>query len=356
MKKLLLASVAAGSLAFACAPAHAEVELNVGGYFKGYGVYVDQDELTGQQVNDVDFLRDTELHIGGETTLDNGLTVGAHFEVSFDSGDASDLDESYLYFSGDWGRVNFGEEDGAAYLLQVSAPSADSNVDGIRQYIQPVNATQLGVTSLTSLNLDYAQDNSKDADKLTYLSPILSGFQVGVSYAPDQGNADDLDGITTENASGLNESYEIAARYEGQFQDVGVIAGAGYSYITNNSSTAGQDDGQAFNLGLDLNIGPFGVGAVYLEDNRNVDNTTDDTQIIVLGADYTTGPFKIGASYYNNDVDGNIEVDRYTGGVVYEYGPGMSFRGSISFTDAENDSADTDGDATAILLGTQVNF
>ena len=40
-------------------------------------------------------------------------------------------EESYLYFSGNWGRLNLGRENGAAYLLQVAAPSADPNIDGM---------------------------------------------------------------------------------------------------------------------------------------------------------------------------------------------------------------------------------
>jgi len=43
MKKLLLTTAACG-LAFAATPANAQVELELGGYFKGYGAYVDQDE------------------------------------------------------------------------------------------------------------------------------------------------------------------------------------------------------------------------------------------------------------------------------------------------------------------------
>ena len=85
MKKLLLASVAVSGLAFA-APAHADIDLEVGGYFKGYGVFVDSDTANER---DFDFIRDTELHIGGETTLDNGLTVGAHFEFDVDGADSN---------------------------------------------------------------------------------------------------------------------------------------------------------------------------------------------------------------------------------------------------------------------------
>ena len=142
MKKVLL-STAAVAVAMVATPAAAQVELELGGYFKGYGAFVDQDELsTGTEVNDFDIIRNTEIHFGGETTLDNGLTIGAHLEADTDvenSNDSFEVDESYAYFSGGWGRVNFGAEDGAQYLLQVAAPSADSNIDGIRQFVNPVN-------------------------------------------------------------------------------------------------------------------------------------------------------------------------------------------------------------------------
>lgn len=55
-------------LALAATPARAEVELELGGYFKGYMAWVDQDELPGSELNDIDMVRDTEVHFGGETT------------------------------------------------------------------------------------------------------------------------------------------------------------------------------------------------------------------------------------------------------------------------------------------------
>ena len=63
-------------------------------------------------------------------------------------------------------------------------------------------------------------------------------------------------------------------------------------------------------------------------------------------------------SYYNSEdkATSGVEYDRYTGGVVYEYGPGMSFRGSIQLLEQDNPTGTADADGTAILLGTQINF
>lgn len=353
MKKLLLASVAVSGLAFAAAPAHANIELELGGYFRGYGAFVSQDD-DAAEINEFDIIRDTELHFGGETTLDNGLTVGFHTEFDVDTNESASADESYLYFSGDWGRVNFGAEDGAAYLLQVAAPSADSNFDGIRQYVNPVRFGSMNA-ALAGRRLDYDHAPTVAADKFTYLSPIFSGFQAGVSFSPDSDAADATAvGLDDTGTEGTAETYEAAVRYEGQFQNVGVIAGAGYSQGEEDSFTNTKDR-EIWNVGLDLDIGPFGIGGAYKNDNNSVDDADTDTW--VLGVDYTTGPFKLGASYLNEDTEGSsgVEYDRYTGGVTYEYGPGMSFRGSLSYVEADL-NAGTEYDGTSVILGTQVNF
>lgn len=376
MKKLLLSTAVAG-LAFAAVPAHADIDLEVGGFFMGYGAYVDQDETAGT-VDDVNFLKNTELNFTGETTLDNGLTVGAYVEMNVDGADnAGIIEESYAYFSGSWGRVNFGEEDGVAYLLQVAAPSADSNVDGIRQYIDGINETVLtGGTIGTGTTLDYDQAPTGYTTKATYLSPVVNGFQAGLSYGADSANANET--FINANPTGtgaFDDSYEVALRYEGEFEGVGVTAGAGYSNIELEvAPTVGSvatDDRSVWNVGLDLDFGPFGIGAVYKEDDfGEVDAggavggaTIDEEEVFVVGVDYTTGPFKLGASYLDAENSAGVsglEADRYTGGVVYTYGPGMTLRGSVNYVEYEltgiGGAGVNDVDATSFLIGTKVKF
>lgn len=416
MKKLLLSTAALG-LVLAAAPAMAEIDLDIGGNTSMYGVITDDDQLpntaTGgiqAESNQIDFIRDTELYFSGETALDNGLTVGAHFELSVDGGDSSDVDESYAYFSGGWGRVNLGDEDGAAYLLQVAAPSADSVVDGLRQDVQPFNYNALINDSLADLTnnsvgtgttfdsagsafvetrggLDYDQDLAGKNTKLTYLTPVFSGFQGGLSFTPDDGAANDLEGVGNANdVSTFGATYEVALRYEGQFDQVGVIVGTGYTFQNlereDNPTTLYSDptnDRAAWNAGIDLDIGAFGIGTAYIvDDNGELARTTGptnpaqgdsltvgDEETWVVGADYTTGAWKVGASYMTVDntfAIHNLETDRWTGGVVYTYGPGMTFNGSVQYVDHElsgstlGGTGDAEVDATALLLGTQINF
>ncbi len=337
------------------------LKLELSGYARAYVSYINQDEGGGgpppTKVNSFDMLRDTEIHFTGETTLDSGLIVGAHVETAVDSDDGeSDIDESYIYFSGNWGRVNFGLADGAALLLQVAAPSADSNYDGLEQQIQPFNdvAAGLGGSLPGTFNLEYAHEGISDSDKITYLTPVYGGLQVGVSFAPEvsEGSAyaNDIEGVRED----VTDGYETAVRYEGEVGMVGFAAGAGYTYANIDDPSPGTKDFKEWNVGLDLNIADFGVGAAYLEDNGSADDS--DNKTWVVGADYTIGAYKIGASYLNNENDSDdTSADRYTAGVTYSYAPGLSFRGTVSRTEVDAPGG-VNADGTALLLGTQVNF
>ena len=348
MKKVLLGTAAVAFGLILAAPAKAEVKLDLAGHFKGYVFYTDQDDLAGgAEPRAFDIVRDTEIHFTGETTLDNGLTVGFHTEADIDDEDTFTTEESYAYFSGSWGRVNFGKEDGAAYLLQVAAPSADDNYDGIRQYVSPFNTTGL------SASVDYANDVAVGENKITYLTPVFSGFQAGVSYTPELGGGSQgVASNISNDANDLGDVYEAAVRYDGQFDNVGFTVGAGYELASQDGADGGAvtDDLQEWNVGLDLNWSAFGLGAVYTTTDSGTDSDVDTW---VVGADYTTGPYKLGVSYLNQDADAGTETDRYTGGVVYTYGPGLTFRGSVSYVDVD---AAADSDGTSVLLGTQINF
>jgi outer membrane protein OmpU len=369
MKKLLLCSAAALGVALSAAPAAAQIDVTVGGHSKNYVGWLDQDTLAGESERQFDMLRESEIHINAEGTADNGLTYGFHVETEVDGADSSGVEESYLYLSSNLGRVNLGSEDGANYLLQVAAPSADSNIDGIRQYINPVNyGIATANTYLTALNtggLDYDNDATGNAEKITYLSPVWNGFQVGASYTPDVTSGNDLSGLagfTSDEDTALvnlGDGWDAAARYEGVFNNVGFAIGAGYTHIDSESTTATFDDLQEWNVGADFDIGAFGIGAVYTE-NNNASDDADENETYVVGADYTTGPFQLGASYLHNENDAagaaaEVETDRITGGVIYTAAPGLTFRGSISQVDHDVEGAD-DVDATSVMGGVQFNF
>ncbi|MFA7456709.1 MAG: porin, partial [Micavibrio sp.] len=212
--------------------------------------------------------------------------------------------------------------------------------------------------------VDYANDVTGTAEKITYLSPNWNGFQFGLSYTPSvgAGNGVGTAGFAPKATIALDDAYEGAARYEGTFNNIGFAVGAGYTHVENESTGPAFDDVKQWNVGLDFDIGAFGIGAVYTRTDNVGGANNVDSNTWVVGADYTTGPFQFGVSYLNNDTDlaagaGEIDTDRYTAGVVYTVTQGLSLRGSVQYIDHDvPNAAGRDVDATSVLGGIQFNF
>lgn len=371
-------------LSFVATPALADMTLDLGGYFRGYGVYADNDEPAGTSLRNFEFRQDTELHFKAKTTLDNGLTVGFHNEMKTITSALEN--ESYIYFSGGWGKVNAGSEDGAAYLLQVAAPSADSNIDGMRQYISgigrfaPTGAPLNGLGGQTGVgpaggNLEYDHADFGATDRLTYLSPKLNGFQAGVSWAPNAGQQNSIVMLTPDNDAGQYENlWDIAARWDGDVSGVKLSIGAGYSSADLESPAAPAAGAVAagldsWNVGASAALGEFSVGAAYLagdtENFTGVGTATTDLEkdTWVVGAAWDRGPWHLGASYLEQvyerggpaATDDRLEVTRLTLGAGYEYGPGMSLRAAIATGGFDSDLPG-DNDFTQVTLGTDLQF
>ena len=423
MKKLLLVSTALVGVAMMSAPASAAVKLGLGGYFSTYGVYADNNEPAGTSLRKFDWRADRELFVLGSTTLDNGLTVGVNYEM--DLGGAVQTDEAYIYFSGGWGRLNVGAEDGAAFLLQVAAPSGDSNIDGMQTTMQAFGS-QDALFSMTTNGLglkkanllDYEHVSSSNGlnsdDRLTYLTPKFSGFQAGVSYAPQdlqaQGQTNNILPMAADNTIGAHDQvWEGALRWDGEFQGLGIAIGGGYSHAALQAKAAAPtaDATPTVSAGLatwsggtSLAWSGFSLGGSYqretTKDQNGLDpfgvapltthnvNVTMNTWLVGLG--YDNGPWHLGTSYIKAHLtrgadgvaadDGEIQkidatVHRYTVGSGYTFGPGMTFNGSVSWgafdnkTSAVTDAfqtgvfagaAATSNDFTQVTLGTNIQF
>lgn len=349
MRNFLKLSVcAAGLLAFGAMDTRAEapaLQLGVSGKILTYGIYTDLDHGHGQRK--FDFRKDSEIGLEGEVALDNGVAAGVSFLMNTDRADgAKFVKESYVYLTSPWGKVIFGEEDGAAYLLQVTAPSADSNIDGVRPVIGTLGAAA------------YAQADFNRMNKFTYFTPVFSGVQMGVSYTP---TIQDINGLApaqaTNNLGELDNGWEIAARYQNNFEGVGVILGGAYSRASQEVGTALNDALKTWNLGAKLGFDAWDVGAAYLHTNRALSGD-NDRRIWVVGVNYRVDEMVYGLSYQNRKTEADQARDdkaqRWTAGSIYNWGPGLSFRASVQYVDVKQ--AHGGDDNYAVNIGTQINF
>ena len=72
----------------------------------------------------------------------------------------------------------------------------------------------------------YADAGAGDSASVMYFSPVINGFQFGLSYAPEAGK--EARSGTAPTAEG-HDIYSIGLRYDGAFGDTGITFTGGYA-------------------------------------------------------------------------------------------------------------------------------
>lgn len=212
----------------------------------------------------------------------------------------------------------------------------------------------------------FGNGNSEDGshystDRLTYLTPKFNGFQGGISYAPKVSNSRGIEAMEVPDFENL---WEIAARWDGEFNGFGISFGGGYS--TSENPTSGGREPEGWNTGLSISWNQFSLGGAYLSEDEIY---TDDieTTTWVVGAAWDNGPYHVGASYLarKDEVPTFGDQDSWKAaiGAGYAFGPGMTFRGAVAFGEAANAetaagvlTAVETTDFTQVTLGTDISF
>ncbi len=408
MKKVILgttALVAASALTAGSASAAEKIKLNVGGYMQTSFVVADYDTDTDQLPTDVRY--EGEVHFTGSTVLDNGLKFGVNIQLEARQS-TDQIDETFIFVEGAFGRVNLGSENAASYLMHYASPSP---VIGWTLNDSNANASGFGTPATSATEVS-------DADKITYFTPRFSGFQLGASYTPDgdeeTGTASPYSPIQDEGAA--DEAYSIGVNYIGKFSGVSVKASAGYDLITRTSgatvtttnttltetlSAAGggtvvntyvngsltgavhtgtltgavtigtttttatttatdiNEDTDEFAIGLGLGVAGFNIGAAYKYTDNDSGTEDRERHDYNIGVNYGQGPWKVGIQYAGVELDGAADggYDAFVVGGQYILGPGVTAFGGVQYWDGDDDATGSEGeDATIFFVGTSLSF
>jgi predicted porin len=415
MRKILLGTtgvVGAAIIGMGVAQAQQAPSVRVGGFMQSTFVYIDDDLDAGNGAPtgvagagrvaraETDFRNEVEVHVLVTGKAANGLSYGAVIELQNDgtNGSVVDLDEAYVFVSSPTlGTIRFGEEDSAASIMQVRAPSITGfGSDGAFDVgILNNSADRSGgnPSLLTGIN------DGNDATKIVYLSPQFFGFDFGLSYAPNTGEGDrpfnsravDTFGVaggaavtannTQRDSTTLENEISAALRYRGTFGGVGIAAGFGYMQADAPSVTgAGAprsdlQDVEAFTFGGQVSAFGFTVGGEYTWGKWSgagvgraaLANGRDESDLFVVGATYVIGAFSVGAFYGmgNQDNGGTVADREQTGwglGIAYAVAPGLEvFANYNSFEDSNvritaNGGTLVDREFSAFFLGTRLAF
>ena len=371
MKKLLYgttALVAAGCLANSAFAAD-KIQLGVGGYFQAVFAVGDEDDGAGEGADgrrEHGLFREGEIIFNGKTTLDNGLEVGVQVQLEAETC-TDQIDESFIYFEGAWGRVNIGAENSGAYLQHRGTSSAGLglNSPNFRIWAAPGGIN----TTATPPNM------TSDAEKLTYFTPRFFGFELSASYTPD--NCEERSQSTgaascggtysgfqsEEDAGQQSEVIEISANYVQKFNDFSVAASGSYGEADREGpDTATSDDREEWSVGGELGYAGFAFGVAYGQDNNGVDDDGDRDDFAV-SLKYTTGPWGVSVMYATSELETgpNSDEDEYEGFELagsYNLGPGITMIAGVQWADIE-DAANVEAqenEAVIGYVGTKLSF
>ena len=374
MKKILLGStaiVAAGMIAAVpSADAASKMKLGVGGYMEQWFGFTSGDDGVAQDYSGFDIKSDPEIFFKGSTKLDNGITVGVNVQLeATQNGDQ--IDEQYMFVKGSFGQIIIGDENSAMYKMHY-APSdfgIGMNSGDVTAWNKPVkdaegDSINMGSHYRSPFGATYIEpDAVNDSAKISYFTPRVSGFQLGLSYGPD-GNQDS-NGLPNRDAA--NTDYiMVGANFKQKMGGMSVGISGGYGTVTDAS--AGGVEPEATSFGIKLGMGGVSAGVSYANFS---DSGEKDQEGINAGVAYSSGPMGVSIAYFHGEKDGNngdaatlnnqAERDVIHLSAKYAMGPGVTLAGTLGHAVYSSDDADLDNSvnesaSTYVVMGLKVGF
>jgi outer membrane protein OmpU len=390
----------------------ADWEIAVGGYFETYAAYAapDVDGFVDDEFDGVDSKIEPEIHFQPSITLDNGLQIGADVQLEGTTANSDQIDESYLFVDGQFGRVLLGSADSAGYLMHYGAPDVTFvNINsGSMTIFVPFSGTAFGELSNGALLIDTDEDGTadasglqvgddvfygtlgstyienrgnSDAQRFTYFTPRFAGLQFGVSYARDEFEDDqqqlNLDG------NPLNDIVDVGANYVNSLGAFDVVVSGRWGIgFDDRDEVPGTDIGenpQLWAAGLNLGYAGVTVGGSFGEQNNA---GVQDGRAWDAGIAYTTGPWGVSFTYFNgenvdDEADGDGAVDalaaggvdeelaQYLLGVSYDLATGVALNAFGAYVEFDEETGDAGGpneatgddvDGWVVGTGIKINF
>jgi outer membrane protein OmpU len=384
--------------------------LNIGGAFTSYlGVNGGGDEgltsglasSTGKK--NYDFLTETLLQFAASAKTDNGLTYGATMRRYFGATGSNqsatvDYDRSWVFVSGSFGRVDFGDANSVRAMVQTTAVNAvgpamgnglgaDGGMAALLYNYGPAGSAGMSASTAMGNYTNYGAGSTTRRTKLNYTTPNFSGFQAGIAYIPSAnglGNTfDRQDTLTggaspaTHNGRNYRDAVELGARYTLDVSGVQIIPAIGYltaSAFKTPTGTRSLEDTSSVNAGVTVNYMGASLGIGYTNSfssglaknngtgaNAGGAQFKDDSEGFVVALGYVTGPWAVSGYYQyataegDQSIAGNDTLRFFEIAGGYTLAPGMQLWTAVHNYEFKNEGA-AKANGTIFLLGTTVSF
>ena len=153
-----------------------------------------------------DLVSDSGLAIKGVNAADNGMTFTTMYKFGGGSDGGLAVDAAYVQVEGDFGKLILGD---AVMVAQILSSPLGRNQDIESELGQGAAETRIGIGGVSDI---------------TWYSPNMSGFTVGISK-----DLADLDAVTTDGTTdfGIKYSMSGATVYYGATEDLSSVGVSG---------------------------------------------------------------------------------------------------------------------------------
>jgi outer membrane protein OmpU len=388
-KKALVATsaiCAVGALGTAPADAASKPKLGISGYYEvfagwaagdrtgstvdGTPVYQGDASQTEGKFNIVHY---GEIRFKAEGKTDAGMKWGVYFEDvkdDFDADCAGDsscgtnaekqsTDEANIWFSGSWGKVEIGGQDGPADRVYRGAEKLAHQTPAMLDVFADTQTAEGGRGfAREKMNIN----DTADATKITYYTPRISGFQAGYSWIPELDSKGSVAGSDT--GGDADPAHEFSLEWRGKVGPGSIRATFGGTIMPGQEPDGPktfQDNNFGWRAGITYAQGPWTVAAGYKDAGEwaRFDEDGDNTGWDV-GVAYNGGRWEIALIHIHTeaeDTGGDYKWNHTMLTAAYNFGGGLTANVGLNLFDLDAPQ-DSDGgnDGTAIILGIGAAF
>ncbi len=246
--------------------------------------------------------------------IDSGMTYGAMVNLRTTNRNNRST-SSGLYLVTNYGKLEFGSDKSAAAKMKISSFSnAAATGGGVDSFINsdPRKTNTLYITGWANfldakIRPSANKHNAEYARKITYYTPDISGFQMGISYIPDSTNRG-YKSFHSDSESSVKTQHQ---KYKVHFID-GVAAGISY--------------GKKYSSDFSMRSSIVFEKAKTVSDKKNpTDAKFSNLKNYVIGTEIKYQNFSVAASFGDylksatNDVVNNLGKKTHIYGVTVRY-------------------------------------
>ena len=361
-RTLMLTSAMAFAGAVAAGPAAAadKMQLSLGGYMNQWVGFTAIEEggynegnkdqygiaMMTQREGAADVRSNAEVHFKGSLKADSGLTFGVSVELEANnSGVQSDgaangykargavIDESKAWVSGEFGKLIIGADDSVQSAMHTSVKNAGLDLGEVRMFL-PENEAY------------YTANWQADNKRIIYMTPRMSGIQLGVDYSPgsNENYGHQSDGDLANNDG---DSWSMAANMQQDFAGASINMSLGYI-------NKGPEN-EATNVGIRVSMDGLTAGLAYLDDEGG------NREMTVAGLMYSDGPMSVSANFgQTSRTNSDVSIGMLSLG--YTLAPGVSAHGSMFSSESDktkvtkSDGEMADFAGTGLVMGIKLGF